>query len=100
MYHNVSQCVTTQLVKILLFSFLTLMTETRAAVLVRLSLTLKSRLLEIAKREHRSLSKQVEFLLERVLESESPDEPSGPTKSSSGEPSERTSKDRRVKKHL
>jgi hypothetical protein len=77
------------------------MMENRAAVLVRLSPSLKSRLLEIAKREHRSLSKQVEFLLERSLESQSPAELSFATKSSSGEPSDRVSnalKDRRVKK--
>src|SRR5438105_10930888 len=46
------------------------MSENRAAILVRLSPALKSRLLEIANREHRSLSKQVEFLLERCLRSE------------------------------
>jgi hypothetical protein len=45
------------------------MTETRAALLVRLSPGLKSRLVEIAKRERRSLSKQVEFMLERCLDS-------------------------------
>lgn len=77
------------------------MTENRAAVLVRLSPSLKSRLLEIAKREHRSLSKQVEFLLERSLESQSSAELSFAMKSSSGEPSDRVSnalKDRHLKK--
>jgi len=44
------------------------MSETRAAVLVRLSAGLKLRLAELARREHRSLSQQVEFLLERCLE--------------------------------
>lgn len=44
-------------------------------MLVRVSSTLKSKLEEVAKRERRSLSKQVELLLERcveVLESEGP----------------------------
>ena len=39
----------------------------KAAVLVRLSPTLKATLSEIAKREHRSLSQQVEFFLERCV---------------------------------
>ena len=43
------------------------MRQTKAAVLVRLSPTLKATLSEIAKREHRSLSQQVEFLLERCV---------------------------------
>jgi hypothetical protein len=43
------------------------MTDVRAALLVRLSPDLKMKLLEIAKRERRSLSKQVEFLLEECL---------------------------------
>ena len=44
------------------------MTEPRVALLVRVPLTLKSRLDEIAKQERRSLSKQVELLLEECLE--------------------------------
>jgi hypothetical protein len=39
----------------------------RAALLVRLAPELKVKLAEMAKRERRSLSKQVEFLLEQCL---------------------------------
>jgi hypothetical protein len=46
------------------------MTEPRVALLVRMSASLKLRLAEMAKRERRSLSKQVELLLERCLELE------------------------------
>ena len=48
--------------------FLLAMTEPRVALLVRVPASLKSRLAEIAKHERRSLSKQVELLLERCLE--------------------------------
>jgi hypothetical protein len=44
------------------------MTEPRVTLLVRVSASLKLRLAEIAKRERRSLSKQVELLLERCVE--------------------------------
>jgi hypothetical protein len=44
------------------------MTEPRVALLVRVPASLKSRLAEIAKHERRSLSKQVELLLESCLE--------------------------------
>lgn len=44
------------------------MTEPRVALLVRVPASLKSRLAEIAKRERRSLSKQVELLLESCFE--------------------------------
>ncbi len=44
------------------------MTEPRVALLVRVPASLKSRLTEIAKQERRSLSKQVELLLESCLE--------------------------------
>jgi hypothetical protein len=67
------------------------MTENRAAILVRLSPSLKLRLVEIAKRENRSLSKQVEFLLERCLESQSSVDVSLEARSSSGHPSDRVS---------
>ena len=43
------------------------MAEPRATILIRVSTGLKSRLLELAKRERRSLSKQVELLLERSV---------------------------------
>jgi hypothetical protein len=43
------------------------MAEQRATVLVRLTPALKLKLAELAKRERRSLSKQVEFLLEQSL---------------------------------
>lgn len=44
------------------------MRQTKVAVLVRIPPTLKANLSEIAKREHRSLSQQVEFFLERCVE--------------------------------
>jgi hypothetical protein len=44
------------------------MTETRVALLVRVPAGLKSRLAEIAERERRSLSKQIELLLEGCLD--------------------------------
>ena len=53
------------------------MSEPRATLLVRVSASLKVRLTEMAKRERRSLSKQVELLLERcvaVLDKESSSE--------------------------
>lgn len=53
------------------------MSEPRSTLLVRVSASLKARLTEIAKRERRSLSKQVELLLERyvaVLDKESSSE--------------------------
>lgn len=43
------------------------MSEPRATLLVRVSASLKARLNDIAKRERRSLSKQVELLLERYV---------------------------------
>ena len=43
------------------------MSEPRATLLVRVSASLKARLIETAKRERRSLSKQVELLLERYV---------------------------------
>jgi len=64
------------------------MAETRAALLVRLSPSLKSRLAEIAKREHRSLSKQVEFLLERYLDSAKVDGVSAEERSLTGRQSD------------
>ena len=43
------------------------MSEPRATLLVRVSVSLKAKLTEMAKRERRSLSKQVELLLERYV---------------------------------
>jgi hypothetical protein len=43
------------------------MPSPRAALLVRLSPDLKAKLVELAEREKRSLSKQVELLLEQSL---------------------------------
>ena len=47
-------------------------------MLVRVSASLKARLSEIAKRERRSLSKQVEFLLERSFEISASERPVAP----------------------
>jgi hypothetical protein len=46
------------------------MTEPRVALLVRVPASLKARLAELAKHERRSLSKQVELLLEGCLDLE------------------------------
>jgi hypothetical protein len=43
------------------------MRESRVAVLVRMRAGLKARLVELAKREHRSLNQQIEFLLENCV---------------------------------
>ena len=56
------------------------MRETRVTLLVRVPESLKSRLAEIAKSERRSLSKQVELLLERCLERGSEERVTGPVK--------------------
>jgi hypothetical protein len=56
------------------------MTEPRVALLVRVPASLKSRLAEIAKHERRSLSKQVELLLEKCLEPQGRDGTATPTK--------------------
>ena len=60
--------------------FAAVMRETRVTLLVRVPESLKSRLAEIAKRERRSLSKQVELLLERCLELGSKEGSSPPIK--------------------
>ena len=46
------------------------MEKSRVAVLVRIRPTLKARLVDLAKAEHRSLNQQIEFLLERSISSE------------------------------
>ena len=43
------------------------MHESIVAVLVRMGASLKARLVELAKREHRSLNQQIEFLLEHSI---------------------------------
>ena len=60
--------------------FAAVMRETRVTLLVRVPESLKSRLAEIAKRERRSLSKQVELLLERCLELWSEERVTAPVK--------------------
>jgi hypothetical protein len=62
--------------------FAAVMRETRVTLLVRVPESLKSRLAEIAKRERRSLSKQVELLLERCLDLGSEERVTAPVKSS------------------
>ncbi len=51
------------------------MDESRVAVLVRIQAGLKARLVDLAKREHRSLNQQIEFLLERSLSNTSKNPP-------------------------
>jgi hypothetical protein len=43
------------------------MSERSAALLLRIRQGLKDRLTDLAKREHRSLNKQIEFILESFL---------------------------------
>jgi hypothetical protein len=43
------------------------MSESRVRVLLRISAKLKEKLTELAEREHRSLNKQIEFLLDRCI---------------------------------
>jgi hypothetical protein len=46
------------------------MSDSRVRVLLRIPAELKERLTELAEREHRSLNKQIEYLLERVTQEE------------------------------
>jgi len=46
------------------------MNESQARLLIRIPQSLKARLVELAKRERRSLNKQIEFLLEWGIEEE------------------------------
>ena len=43
------------------------MSESRVRVLLRIPAKLKARLTQLAEREHRSLNKQIEFLLDRCI---------------------------------
>jgi hypothetical protein len=47
------------------------MRERRIALLLRIRKALKGRISNLAKREHRSLNQQIEFILEQFLRSES-----------------------------
>jgi hypothetical protein len=62
------------------------MSEPRVRVLLRIPLKLKAQLSEIAEREHRSLNKQIEFLLDRCIQEETKSliSESGPTRSVRG----------------
>jgi hypothetical protein len=42
--------------------------ERQARLLIRIPEILKAKLIELASREHRSLNKQIEFILERSLQ--------------------------------
>jgi hypothetical protein len=46
------------------------MSESRVRVLLRIPAKLKATLTELAEREHRSLNKQIEFLLDRCVREE------------------------------
>ncbi len=46
------------------------MTDKRVALLIRIPATLKSKLSDIAKREHRSLNQQIEFFLDLCAKGE------------------------------
>jgi hypothetical protein len=51
------------------------MPERSAALLLRIRKGLKDRLADLAKREHRSLNKQIEFILETFLSNASDSQP-------------------------
>jgi hypothetical protein len=54
------------------------MSDSRVRVLLRIPAKLKEKLTELAEREHRSLNKQIEFLLDRCTregENDKTDEP-------------------------
>jgi hypothetical protein len=51
------------------------MSETEARLLIRIPTSLKVRLVELAKRERRSLNRQIEFLLETGLSAQEKDNP-------------------------
>ncbi len=50
------------------------MKEPRVAMLIRIPASLKAKLADLAKRDHRSLNQEVEFLLDRVTNSEMKEE--------------------------
>jgi hypothetical protein len=50
------------------------MSEPRGRVLLRIPASLKAKLTELAEREHRSLNKQIEFLLEHATQEEGKEE--------------------------
>jgi hypothetical protein len=51
------------------------MSETQVRLLLRIPASLKAKLVELAEREHRSLNRQIEFLLDRSIH----DKPKGET---------------------
>jgi hypothetical protein len=56
------------------------MTEQKVALMVRVPVSLRGRLMEIAKREHRSLSGQVELMLENCINREDQERKTGSEK--------------------
>jgi hypothetical protein len=50
------------------------MSESRVRVLLRIPARLKTKLTELAEREHRSLNKQIEFFLDRCIREVTNDE--------------------------
>ena len=48
-------------------------TEPQARLLIRIPKSLKAKLAELAQREHRSLNRQIEFLLDRSIRDETKD---------------------------
>jgi hypothetical protein len=51
------------------------MPENRVALLIRIPSGLKAKLADLARREHRSLNQQIEFLLEHSLKEQSLEKP-------------------------
>jgi len=51
------------------------MSEPIARLLLRIPASLKAKLAELAEREHRSLNRQIEFLLDRSVREKTADEP-------------------------
>ena len=61
------------------------MSERKVALLLRIQQALKDRLTDLAKREHRSLNQQIEFLLENAL-SDATEKPSNEQQGSKSSP--------------
>lgn len=60
------------------------MSEARVRLLLRIPANLKAKLVELAQREHRSLNKQIEFLLERAIREQSQAEAGGSPRPKAG----------------
>ena len=49
--------------------------EPRARLLIRIPASLKAKIVELAQQEHRSLNRQIEFLLDRAIRNDTKGDP-------------------------